>query len=535
MSTRECFRRTEAASDATKLRLSRLFTLLFIVLAAVGGCANITNGPVLLSVSGNRAAIMWETETEGPGQLCYGKTPTIDRCADSTTEKVQYEAAAGEGKTIEKTAFIHKVWLEDLEPGQAYKYRLAGAGVLNRTYEFHTPAPDANEVTFVVYGDSRTNPDIHRRLTELIKNRKVDFVVHTGDLVSSGDKYEQWGPQFFAPIEGLAETIPIYIAKGNHEGNGGNFERLLIPPEQGNNFSFDYGPVHYLCLDNVSRGVKTEELLRLIAADAASSRAQWKFISYHVPSVNFGGHWSDWGHPNALPLLAEAGVDFVIVGHSHQYERFRPVAPPTTTSGSHVTYITAGGGGAPLYDIEPVIYHAQARKIHHFCLFHIKGNKLTMDTVDVNGNIIDHLEITKNDGRLNKQYLWTAVPMEAVQLHQVLHSALTRTVRAKPERNKPFTISYKLSIPALSSPAKMTFTLRCEQGTYELGQPQTFTIPEEGAAIEITLAARPLVDVQTPKDARGRPKPILPALWISCDYEIGRLQEQISKPVVVQP
>jgi hypothetical protein len=112
---------------------------------------------------------------------------------------------------------------------------------------------------------------------------------------------------------------------------------------------------------------------------------------------------------------------------------------------------------------------------------------------------------------------------------------LTKTLLAKPKKNEPFTVSYKLSVPALNRPAKMTFTLRCEQGTYELGEPQTFTIPEEGATIEIKLAATPLVEVQTAKDLRGRPKPILPALWISCDYEIGRLQEEISKPVVVQP
>jgi hypothetical protein len=209
-----------------------------------------------------------------------------------------------------------------------------------------------------------------------------------------------------------------------------------------------------------------------------------------------------------------------------------PVAPPVGTNGSHVTYITAGGGGAPLYEIEPALYHASARQIHHFCLFHIKGNKLTMDTIDVNGSIIDHLEITKNNGRLNKQYLWTAAPMETIQLHQVLHSALTKTVPAKPKKNEPFTVSYKLSAPALSSPAKMTFKLRCEQGTYELGEPQTFTIPEEGGTIEIKLTATPLADVQVPKDAQGRPKAISPALWVDCHYEIGRVQEDISKPIV---
>lgn len=498
---------------------------LIIVLVTTCGCAGITKGPVLLRVYPDRAAIMWETSTQEPGKICYGRGVIPSKCADST---------AGT-QSDQKTAFIHKVWLEDLLPGQTYTYRIDGSGSPGKTYQLHTPAPDANEVTFVVYGDSRSNITIHHKLIELIKTRKVDFVVHTGDLVSTGDKYDLWGPQFFAPIEGLAETVPIYIAKGNHEGKGGNFEKLLIPPGRGNDFSFDYGPVHYLCLDNVSRGVKTEELLRLIAADAGSSRAQWKFVSYHVPSLNFGGHWSDWGQPDALPSLAKAGVDFVITGHSHQYERFWPVVPAAGTNASHVTYITAGGGGAPLYEIEPAIYHASAKRVHHFCLFHIKGNQLTMDTIAINGNIIDHLEITKNNGRLNKQYLWTSVPVETIRLHQVLHSALTKTVPAQPKKNEPFTVSYKLSVPALNSPAKMTFRLRCEQGTYELGEPQTFTIPEEGATIEIRLTATPLVDVRTPKDLLGRPNPISPALWISCDYEIGRLQEEISKPVVVQP
>ncbi len=508
--------------------MSPLFCLsaaLAIVLVTAGGCAGIIKGPVLLRVCPDRAAIMWETSTQEPGKICYGRGLIPSKCAHSTASR----------QSDQKTAFIHKVWLQDLEPGQAYKYRVAGAGMLSKIYEFRTTALDANEVTFVVYGDSRTNPDIHRKLIELMKTRKVDFVVHTGDLASRGDQYEQWGPQFFAPVKGLAETTPFYIAKGNHEGNGGNFEKLLIPPGQGNDFSFNYGPLHYLCLDNISRGVESRELLRLIAADAGSSRAQWRFVSYHVPSLNFGGHWSDWGYPDALPSLAKAGVDFVITGHSHQYERFWPVAPPAETSGSHVTYITAGGGGAPLYTVEPSLYHACARQIHHFCLFHIKGNQLTMDTIDINGNIIDHLEITKNDGQLNKQYLWTAVPMETIRLHQVLHSALTKTVPAKPKKNERFPVSYKLSVPALNSPAKITFNLRCDKGTYEVGEPQTFAVPEEGATIEIKLTATALADVQTPKDLRGRPKPIEPALWVDCHYEIGRLQEQMSNRIVADP
>ncbi len=526
--------KTQAVRSSAKLSLSCLFFLSAILFAPLAGCARVTKGPVLLRVSQHRAAIMWETNKDGLGKLHYGEGPRPNQWVHSTTEKVQYKTAATGGQTDQKTAFIHKVWLQDLEPSCTYNYRVAGAGVLSEMYEFRTTPADTDEVTFVVYGDSRTHPQTHRKLVELMKEKKPDFIVNTGDLVSRGDQYEQWGPEFFAPIRGLAERVPFHIAKGNHEGSGGNFERLLVPPGQDNNFSFDYGPLHYLCVDNVSRGMSTEERLRLIAADAANSKAPWKFVSFHVPSLNFGGHWSDWGHPDALPTFAKAGVDFVITGHSHQYERFWPVTPPPATKGSHVTYITTGGGGASLYGVEPVLYHASAKQIHHFCLFHIKGSRLTMDTIDVDGNIIDHLEITKSSGQLNRPYLWTAIPMEAVALHQALYSDLNATLPTQPDKERPFTLTCRLSLPALTEPSRITFSLRGDEGTYELGDPETFPIPEEGGTIEAKLTATALVEIEVPTDSRGRARPIVPALWLDCQYEIGRVQETISKPIMAR-
>ncbi len=395
--------------------LSRLYLIaaLGVILTTTVGCARVTKGPVLLRVSEDRAALMWETEIDGPGEVLYGEGDVLDKKATTEPIKVEY-------KINKKATFIHKVWLENLEPGQVYKYRVIGPEAQSKVYKFHTTPADTDEARFIVYGDSRTNPGTHRKLVELMMNKKVDFVVNSGDLVSRGKRYEQWGPQFFEPLKGLAETVPVYIAKGNHEGNSGNFEKLLIPEGGTNSFGFDYGPVHYFCVDNVSGDLKSEELLKLIASDAKNSTARWKFVSYHKPSLNFGGHWSKWGYPDALRTLSEAGVDFVLTGHSHQYERFRPIAPAPGTDSSFVTYVTSGGGGAGLKDVEATCYHASAKKIHHFCLFHIKGNKLTMDTFDVDGKIIDHLEITKTDGRLNKQYLRTAVPMEEIRRYQEL-------------------------------------------------------------------------------------------------------------------
>lgn len=495
--------------------------------------AKITKGPCLLRVYQDRAAIMWETDTEGSYRLYYGNSANLGSHVESRGEKVRSEIPR-QSKNV-KGAFIHKVWLDDLEPGRLYTYRIAGQGLSSKTYQFRTVPAETDEVTFIVYGDTRTNPETHRKLALLMMDERADFIVNIGDLATMGDDYSQWGPQFFKPLKGLIESVPMYIAKGNHDGNKGNYEKLLVPAGEQNSFGFDYGPIHYFCADNVSTGLKHKTQLDLIVADARNSNAQWKFVSYHVPSVNFGGHWSDWASPDALPALAKANVDFVIAGHSHQYERFWPIEP-SRPDDSYVTYITSGGGGAPLHDISPTLYHACAKSVHHFCLFHIKGGTLTMDTIDVNGKVIDHAEVTKSSPQPNRQYLWTAVPIYPILLHQQLHTALTKPLPAVPQKGQPFTVTYKLSVPTLQQCPLVTFRLRSNPGSYQLPEHDKMAlIPPEGGDIEVTLTVTPLVDVTLAKEKLGDGKPLVPALWVDCDYRFnfGRPQESLTCPVVV--
>lgn len=405
-----------------------LASVVFLLFATTAW-GKITKGPFLLRVYHDRAAIMFETDTEGPGKVCYGQGFFLTEKITTRPLRIEYENEE-DTPTQKKCAYIHKVWLRGLKQGKTCKYKVEGPQDKSRQYKFRTPDAKTNKVRFIVYGDNRTYSRTHRKLIKLMINKKVDFVVNSGDLVTKGDRYEQWGPQFFQPLKGLAETVPVYIAKGNHD-LGGYFEKLLVPEEEQNNFGFDYGPVHYFCADNVSDGIGTEELLSLIAADASSavrhpaeSDAKWKFVSYHIPSLNFGGHSSMWAYPKALPTLARAGVDFVITGHSHLYERFKPIVPADEKN-RLLTCITSGGGGGPLYDPEPCQFHVRTEKVHHFCLFDIDGDKLSMDTIDINGKIIDHLEITKTNGAFNKGYTDSAVPIELVTSHQHLYRSLS--------------------------------------------------------------------------------------------------------------
>jgi predicted phosphodiesterase len=405
-----------------------LILVSLVILPAETVLAQITKGPFLLRVYQNRAALMWETDTGGTGKLLYSTNVKEEPNRIVTSPQcVQYESRQEPNNVVQKTVFIHKTWLENLQPGRPYFYRIVDSDGESDFYSFRTVPADTNEVNFAVYGDSRTDPEIHRKIVEQIMKKNVDFVVHVGDLVTHGNDYDQWWPQFFEPLKGLAESVPVYIAKGNHEGDGGNFEKLLVPPGEENNFAFDYGPVHYFCADNSANNLDPKELLKQIASSIQGSKAQWKFISYHKPSLNLGGYWSNWGWPEVFSIFAEAGADFVITGHSHQYERFRPVAPPS--GGSFVTYITAGGGGGPLYNVTPSVCHAKAAKLHHFCLFHIKDGKITFDAIDIDGRVFDHFEITKTNGKLNKEYIETAISTAEVQSYRNTHKPLKISLR----------------------------------------------------------------------------------------------------------
>jgi acid phosphatase type 7 len=295
---------------------------------------------------------MWETDMEGASGVSYAQPGGTDTYRESTAQKVAYKDATGGGQ---KTVYIHKLWIEGLQPGRTYRYRIAGANVRSDAFEFRTTPAETDEVRFIVYGDTRTQPKVHRKLVEQMMKHPVDFIVNGGDLVASGEDYRLWGPQFFDPVKGLVERVPIYIAKGNHEGRNGTYEKLLAPPGEGNDFGFDYGPLHYFCIDNVSSKKSGSQLVSQIVRDAQASKVPWRFVSYHIPSVNFGGHKSAWQQSEVLPAFSAAGIDFVVTGHSHQYERFRPVEP--CGGGSCVTYVTAGGGGAPLAPVRPTPCH----------------------------------------------------------------------------------------------------------------------------------------------------------------------------------
>ena len=68
-------------------------------------------------------------------------------------------------------------------------------------------------------------------------------------------------------------------------------------------------------------------MLTWLEADLAANTNEWLIAFWHHPPYSKGSHDSDWEmeliqmRENALPLLESYGVDLVLSGHSHCYER----------------------------------------------------------------------------------------------------------------------------------------------------------------------------------------------------------------------
>ena len=142
-------------------------------------------------------------------------------------------------------------------------------------------------------------------------------------------------PTYPTPIQGPPDRIDVFRAAA-----ASRFPRMA-------NYSFDYGDAHFLCLDsNLYTDPNDPTLRRWIEADLSSTDAVWKFVVCHHPPFNVGGEHFQVQHMRVLAPIFEAhGVDIVLSGHEHNYQRPRPLR--FMPSGPGLSALVAGRGRCP--------------------------------------------------------------------------------------------------------------------------------------------------------------------------------------------
>jgi hypothetical protein len=304
----------------------------------------------------------------------------------------------------------HSVTIGGLAPGTLHHYRvIAREDTFDGTFRT-APVDGAQDVGFLVYGDTRTYPSDHDQVAaRMISTFTADpsfqsVLVCVGDLVSDGDEEPDWDVEFFDPsytnIQTMLASLPYQACRGNHEESGALFSKYFpYPFVTPFYWSFDYGPAHFTIIDQYQSYAPGSPQYSWIDADLTNTTKPWKFLVLHEPGWSAGGHSNDPAVQLYLqPLCLMHGVATVFAGHNHYYARAEV---------DGVQHVTTGGGGAPLYAPNPsypnIVVTAQ---VHHFCTVEIDGAGLSFTAVSAAGDTIDQFTMDQPESSVDGPGGW---------------------------------------------------------------------------------------------------------------------------------
>ncbi len=304
-------------------------------------------------------------------------------------QNVQQDRATVTWATGNGQPDFHSIDLTGLEPGRRYEIDLHKYG-LDGNVAFETAPSDSRPFSFVVFGDTRSRHDVHRRIVDLILRERPSFVIHTGDLVGNGDVAGDWD-RFFEIEHDLLSTTAFYPVLGNHERNAEAYYRYFsFPNGDGQRYSFDWGTAHIAVLDTNEFGKDPfDQEVSWLRDDLARNTKPLVFVAFHHPLYtaveNRRGSAAKLAS-TLEPVLQQARVTAVFGGHDHDYQHH-------LKDGIH--YVVAGGGGAPLYDGSAIRgLTVKLAKIENFVRIRVSGNQAHVEAIDIEGRLLDSFDVT---------------------------------------------------------------------------------------------------------------------------------------------
>lgn len=319
--------------------------------------AHLIRGPYLQTATSNSIIIRWRTDALTRSVVSYG---TSEDKLSSTTE---------EGALT----FEHKVKLTGLQPRTKYYYSIGGGqgdtlqkGSDDYFVTFPVPGTEGS-YRIGVFGDCGNNSTNQRsvrdQVLKYLADKPMDAWILLGDNAYSSGTDPEFQEKFFNIYkDNLLKKYPLYPSPGNHDYNDfyqykataqsthdiayyqnfsmpANGEAGGVPSGTPAFYAFDIGNIHFLSLDSYG---KEDNLTRMY--DTAGAQVQWIkkdleafhntkrgwVIAYwHHPPYTMGSHNSDKEgdlvriRENLIPILERYGVDLIVCGHSHLYERSR--------------------------------------------------------------------------------------------------------------------------------------------------------------------------------------------------------------------
>ena len=309
---------------------------------------------------------------------------------------------------------LHEVRVDGLQPDTAYYYRVQSVDDLDRelwgeVLSFQTAPGADTPFAFAVISDTQGNPKVSGRVAEHAWGLRPNFLLHPGDLVSTGTVKQQWLEHFFSSMKPLLERVALFPVLGNHERDARFYYDYMSLPDPEYYYTFEYGNAQFFMLDSNRKVSPGSEQFQFLERELRRSTAEWKIVCYHHPAYSsdendYGNTWygpstrGDLRTRKLVPLFDAHGVDIVWNGHIHSYERTWPLRGDKAASPRDGTvYMVTGGGGGGLELAGPIrpFFQNTVKRGHHFCYVAVNGKTLEMKAYDLEGRLFDTLKIEK--------------------------------------------------------------------------------------------------------------------------------------------
>lgn len=251
----------------------------------------------------------------------------------------------------------YSVCLEGLQPGAEYLYKAGSGDFWSETKVFKT-IPATGEYSFAVLAD--THDACGDALRAALKcDPALSFFAHAGDFVSAGGEYDYW-LEYYNDSDGLFTRYPTVPVSGNHDlsdGIGANYRLIYNNPANCAAGALE-GLNYYTELNNtlfVSLGggyIDDSAIMDWISETILNTAMKWKIVLTHEGPftcfINSAAEELKWGN-----FYNTAGIDMLISGHDHTYQRATIKDHNTLdvgkviSSADGVTYLQSGSSGGP--------------------------------------------------------------------------------------------------------------------------------------------------------------------------------------------
>ena len=250
------------------------------------------------------------------------------------------------------------------------------------------PLPDVpGGYRVAVIGDMGEGTASQVKTVEQIMKWAPTHVATVGDNVYPFGREKDWAERFDPQYERLRMFTQWQPALGNHDYYDGNLTPYFnrFPNLQGRAYyTWSLGPAQFFVLDTEQRLDGTSAQQAWLAAELAKSTAQYRVIQMHRPIVGTrSGSVGDDLKGSLGPLLARYGVQLVLAGHVHGYERTKPV--------DGTVYVITGGGGASTYAYPGRLPEFSAARVarHHHLQLSFDATRMIVRAVDDKGAAMD--------------------------------------------------------------------------------------------------------------------------------------------------